>query len=279
MIEILLAILGISFILIVHELGHFFFAKKFGVSVLEFGVGLPPRILKKKIKGTIFSLNLIPMGAFVRLEGEEKIESPCSFLSKPRWQRLAIILGGVSFGWVFSWILIWIIGTFSYIEGFNFPDSLVKERIILEDNVQLQRVKFDFLQSPFQSLFFTSYLTFNLTISLGNTLKHLILKRELPPGVEIEGPVKIVALSKNIISNFGLSKFLYFLSILSLYLSILNLLPIPVVDGGRAFFILSEMLLKKEIPRPILERSILISFLLLFFLFILVTIYDIKELI
>lgn len=101
-------IVAISLIglLIIHELGHFVFAKKFGVKVEEFGIGLPPRIVGKKIGETIYSLNLLPLGAFVKIKGEEgESEDPRSFSKKPIWQRAIIILGGIFSFWVVAFVI------------------------------------------------------------------------------------------------------------------------------------------------------------------------------
>ncbi|MBI2642326.1 MAG: site-2 protease family protein, partial [Candidatus Wildermuthbacteria bacterium] len=88
-------------------LGHFFFAKKFGVRVEEFGIGLPPRLWGKKIGETLYSLNLLPAGAFVRMTGEEKrSDDPRSFSSKSLFQRVVIVAGGV--------IAFWVIGAFIF---------------------------------------------------------------------------------------------------------------------------------------------------------------------
>ena len=68
--SILVFIIVLSILVIVHELGHFLVAKKFGILVEEFGFGLPPKIFSKKIGETIYSLNALPFGGFVRLHGE-----------------------------------------------------------------------------------------------------------------------------------------------------------------------------------------------------------------
>ena len=89
-IALLASIAGLLILVILHELGHFFFAKKFGVKVEEFGIGIPwtPKILSKKVGETTYSLYPLLIGAFVRLEGEETTsDSPRSFRSKPIWQR------------------------------------------------------------------------------------------------------------------------------------------------------------------------------------------------
>ncbi|MCJ7826049.1 site-2 protease family protein, partial [Patescibacteria group bacterium] len=64
-------LLILSILVFVHEFGHFIMARLIGVKVIEFGFGLPPRIYGKKIKGTIYSINWLLIGGFVRLAGED----------------------------------------------------------------------------------------------------------------------------------------------------------------------------------------------------------------
>lgn len=105
--SVLLFILIISFLVIIHELGHFFAAKKVGVTVEEFGIGLPPRIFGKHFKKTLFSINLLPFGGFVKLKGEEELnEDKDSFESKTPWQRAFIIVAGVAVNFIFALIII-----------------------------------------------------------------------------------------------------------------------------------------------------------------------------
>src|SRR5579864_5874745 len=61
----------LSVLVLIHEAGHFFVAKKLGVKVEEFGFGFPPRVFGKKIGETLYSINLLPVGGFVRLYGED----------------------------------------------------------------------------------------------------------------------------------------------------------------------------------------------------------------
>lgn len=97
--SILIFILVLSVLVLVHEAGHFFVAKKSGVWVEEFGFGLPPRLIGKKVGETIYSVNLLPFGGFVRLHGEnseDEISKPTrSFLGKSRLTRSKIIVAGV----------------------------------------------------------------------------------------------------------------------------------------------------------------------------------------
>ena len=77
-----------------HEAGHFFTAKAFGIYVHEFGLGFPPRVAAFKYGETEYSLNWLPIGGFVRLEGEEQSEHPRSLSVRPRWQRLIVLASG-----------------------------------------------------------------------------------------------------------------------------------------------------------------------------------------
>ncbi len=102
-----------SVLILVHEAGHYFAAKKMGVKVEEFGFGLPPRIwgVKKKKNGTLFSINAIPFGGFVRLFGEDKVSSKSlksqnSFVSKSPWKKIVIVVAGVFMNFLLAYILL-----------------------------------------------------------------------------------------------------------------------------------------------------------------------------
>jgi regulator of sigma E protease len=84
----------LSLMMMVHELGHFITARLSGITVLEFGFGLPPRIFGFKRNGVIYSINWIPFGAFVKMLGEEDPSAPGSFASKPRGIRAIVLAAG-----------------------------------------------------------------------------------------------------------------------------------------------------------------------------------------
>jgi regulator of sigma E protease len=84
----------LSIMMFVHELGHFVTARLSGITVLEFGFGLPPRIWGFKRNGVIYSINWIPFGAFVKMLGEEDPSAPGSFASKPRLIRAIVLAAG-----------------------------------------------------------------------------------------------------------------------------------------------------------------------------------------
>ncbi|MBU2036885.1 site-2 protease family protein [Patescibacteria group bacterium] len=98
MLAVIVFIIILGLLVFVHELGHFLAAKKTGMRVEEFGFGFPPRLVSVKKGETIYSLNLIPLGGFVKIFGEdgEEKKSTHSFAAKPIWQRAAVLLAGVT---------------------------------------------------------------------------------------------------------------------------------------------------------------------------------------
>ncbi len=93
-------------LIFLHELGHFLVAKKFGIRVDEFGIGIPPRMFGKKIGETIYSINWIPLGGFVKLHGEDQREQDKdSFSSKPIWQRALVVFAGVAAFFVIAFFI------------------------------------------------------------------------------------------------------------------------------------------------------------------------------
>ena len=104
---ILLFIGALAVLILSHEFGHFLFAKLSGVKVEEFGFGFPPRLFKFKKGETIYSINLIPFGGFVKVFGENSNEKlPRSFASRPKYWRAIILFAGVFFNVVLAWVLL-----------------------------------------------------------------------------------------------------------------------------------------------------------------------------
>ncbi|MDD4989954.1 MAG: M50 family metallopeptidase [Candidatus Pacebacteria bacterium] len=121
---ILIVVVSLILLMSLHELGHFLLAKKFGIAIEEFGVGYPPRIWGKKIKGTIYSVNWLPLGAFVKILGEDDNteKSKGSFASKPIWQRALVLLGGVASFWLVAFLIITVLSGISGVPT-AVPDS------------------------------------------------------------------------------------------------------------------------------------------------------------
>ncbi|MEK7163140.1 MAG: site-2 protease family protein [Patescibacteria group bacterium] len=109
---IILFLIVLAVLILVHEFGHFYAAKKCGVRVDEFGLGFPPKIWSWKRGETVYSLNAVPFGGFVKIFGEnpdsESISGPDrarSFVNKPRWKQAVILSAGVVMNILFAWIL------------------------------------------------------------------------------------------------------------------------------------------------------------------------------
>ncbi|KKR57927.1 hypothetical protein A2362_01025 [Candidatus Curtissbacteria bacterium RIFOXYB1_FULL_41_59] len=113
MVTVLIFLLILSVLILVHEFGHFIMAKRAGIGVEEFGFGLPPRAWGKKIKGTLYSINWLPFGGFVRLVGEDptdkRKDQKDSFWVKSIWQRTLVIIAGVIANLLLAVIIFYIV--------------------------------------------------------------------------------------------------------------------------------------------------------------------------
>lgn len=127
----LLFILILSILVLIHEFGHFYAAKRVGVHVEEFGFGLPPKVFGKKIRGTIYSLNLLPFGGFVKLLGEDETDqssvenarkNPQNFMSKTPLQKTAIIVAGVFMNTVLAVAIYYVFFLFTGFRSFSVPN-------------------------------------------------------------------------------------------------------------------------------------------------------------
>ena len=90
----LLIVPVLGFLIFIHELGHFATAKWFGIKVTEFAFGFPPRIFGVRYGDTVYSLNWIPLGGFVRMVGEEDPTHPRSFAGQAIWKRAVVLVSG-----------------------------------------------------------------------------------------------------------------------------------------------------------------------------------------
>ncbi|MBU2578672.1 site-2 protease family protein [Patescibacteria group bacterium] len=354
-------------LLIIHELGHFILAKKFGVGVEEFGVGLPPRIFGKKFGETIYSINLLPFGAFVKItgedgegekqgkEGEKKIVNPQSFSQKPIYQRALIIFGGCVSFWLVAFLLFtFVAGTWGLLQAvsddFSGPSQVqiievaknspaeisgikpgdeilgfktenkdfiktnkVKEvqeftgaylgkeitlnikrgKEILDINLtprlvlakgegamgvglaRVSRLKTAWYQAPIIGVSVTIENTIKIPIVLAGLLEKS-LKGEKIEGVELKGPIGVGAMLGQAL-NTGADKFLMFLAMLSLWMALFNLLPIPALDGGKLLFLAIEAIQKKPVSQKIEQGITAFFFALLLGLMLFVTIKDIMS--
>ena len=108
LLALVLFVVVLGGIVLIHEVGHYLTARWLGVRVLEFGIGFPPRAkVLRKSGETLWTLNWLPIGGFVRLDGEDGDgrDDPRSFASKPLWVRLTILVAGVAMNIVLAFVI------------------------------------------------------------------------------------------------------------------------------------------------------------------------------
>lgn len=337
----------LSILVLIHELGHFTVARLIGVKVEEFGFGLPPRIIGKKIRGIIYSLNWLPIGGFVKLAGEDESPSPKSpkypkhpksfFFARSKKERALILLAGV----MMNFLLAVGISTYLLTQGVQEPTGHVHiERVIAGSPAEKAGLKKRDIISGYKTprdliAFVKAHAgeTVTLTILRGDqiTLISLIPRKDFPTGEgpmgvvisdletrvyplrqapfmatkinlergwailagigavigrlvqlkpvggDVAGPIGIAQVTGQAV-KFGWKAVLEFMSILSLNLAVLNILPIPALDGGRLAFVFLEKILGKKV-RPAFEQSThQIGMIILFILIILISINDVLRL-
>lgn len=110
--SIVIFIVILLVLVLVHEFGHFFTAKKFGIRVDEFGFGFPPKLFGFKKGETEYTFNLLPIGGFVKIFGENPDEENTngpdrdrSFINKPKWKQAIVLFAGVFMNFLLAWFL------------------------------------------------------------------------------------------------------------------------------------------------------------------------------
>lgn len=138
-------ILGVT--VFIHELGHFMFAKKYGVYVYEFSIGMGPKLFKfnRKNDETNYCIRLFPIGGFVQMAGEEveedkNIPIEKSLRSKTAFQRFMIMVAGVMMNFILAFVLLFFLGLFNdvsvnnvYIDGSTIPNLNNNDKIVEVD--------------------------------------------------------------------------------------------------------------------------------------------------
>lgn len=256
-----------SGLIIIHEFGHFFAARWSGVKVLEFGVGMGKKIYGKQIGETEFTLNMIPFGGFVRMLGEEESsDDPNSYEQAALWKRMAITLAGVFLNFVFaifSLTILFTVGsdpiiisnqeviearetgviTYQTEAGVTIPYEEAQARV--KDGEKIKTVLQEVKKPLGEAFVFSLTESFRISKAIVDKFSEipgeLINKQKLPDGVS--GPVGIAQATH----HFAQKGFIYLfrlMALISLSLAVMNMLPIPALDGGRFLFQLVEMVLK-----------------------------------
>ena len=236
----------LGFLIFIHEGAHFIVAKLCKVTVNEFSIGFGPVILNKKRKETTYSLRLIPLGGFVRLEGEDEYsESEGSFSKASIPKRMAIVLAGGLTNIIFAIVLFFILITF-VIHSVNVDISL-------GDNIHLALIN-----------------TKNFIFSIFDSLKMLFTGQV---GIDqFTGPIGI---SEVVAKTQDFQNYFYIMALISLSLGVTNLLPIPALDGGKFVLLIIEAIRKKKISEKVEMNITLIGFAFLITLSLYVAYNDI----
>lgn len=336
----------------VHEFGHYFAARFFGVTVEEFGLGLPPRIVGKRWKGTLWSLNAIPLGGFARMKDENTGgTAPDSFQTKPAYARATILIAGIVFNFLFAALIFAFIfatygaptdqatvrvgsvvaGTPAEQAGWHAGDVFVRvngQTINSQDD--LKRVIDAAAGQPIQAelrrdgQIVTTTITprrpedipqgqgatgitvdsvyavqrqpvwqavpngFKETVggmgAIYSGLAHLV-RGDQPGGVtgNLAGPAGIAQVVGEVVQEATIPAWVVVFQItafISINLGIINLLPIPALDGGRLLFVIIEWVRRGKRVPPEREGMVhLIGMAVLLTIFVLVTFLDIQRII
>lgn len=350
--QLLIFLVILSVLVLVHELGHFLSAKFFKVKVEEFGIGLPPRAKKLFEKwGTVFSLNWLPIGGFVKLFGEEYQrgdellpETKDRFYNKPSWQRALVFTAGVMmnfllgvalFATIYSIIGIptktprvhigevtagspaEIVGlkTDEIVFGFEETDKLVsfinenkgkeialtiinKEGMEREVKVtprenpppgegslgvvltSVEFLKFPWWQMPFRGVVVGLKEAMAWGKEIAGGLWQIVYGLITGKGVtaEVKGPIGIYEISGQVVKQ-GIIPTLQFIGVLSVNLAILNIMPLPALDGGRLLFLPVEWIIGKKRKNKVEGVVNTVGMIFLLSLMLLITVRDVIGLI
>ncbi len=305
--SVLFAILLFSFLIFVHELGHFLVAKLSGVQVNEFSMFMGPAIFKKRVGETLYSLRCIPIGGFCAMEGEDQdTDNPRSFQKAAWWKRLIILLAGAAMNFVAGLLLFLVVyapvDTFAvpvidYFEqgcllqgedGLQTGDRIVEvdgnhvfvssdfslilslnsgdihdltverdgQRVFLDDFSMVKAeypdpdggssIRYGFNFSVEEATF-GSKLRYVWDMAMSNVQMVKLSIQMLLSGQagiqDLGGPVMIVDQMAQVAEDSktsldALLNMIYFGAFLAINLAVMNLLPIPALDGGRAVCLL-----------------------------------------
>ncbi|MBI2860314.1 MAG: RIP metalloprotease RseP [Chloroflexi bacterium] len=341
----MVAFLAVLVVLVIaHELGHFFTAKASGVRVDEFGLGFPPRLLSFKKGETRYSLNIVPLGGFVKMAGEEDPGVPGSLASKGIATRIMVLSAGSLMNFLLPFLLFSI--------AFMVPHNAVSGQVFIKEVAPGSPAERAGIRPGDQVLEIDGNAILNVgdlhrTVqsNLGNEITVLVRSADAtekqvrvtprwrPPegqgalGVVIEmqtptlvrqsypiwqaipmgaqemietfvlfknviismiagvapvavaGPVGIAQITGEV-AKAGLSPLLEFSAFLSINLAIINIFPLPALDGGRIAFVLLEWVRRGKRISPKTEGLVhLIGFAMLMALVAVITYRDILRII
>ena len=316
----ILALIIFSAIVIFHELGHFLLAKWNGIEVIEFSLGMGPRLLSHVWGDTRYSLKLLPIGGSCQMVGEEEAsDSEGAFGNKSVWARIAVVAAGPVFNFILAWVLaLIIVGSVGYDDTMVdiIPDSAAAEAgmedgdqiisingsrtwlyrevslysslhqgqtatVVFERNGEKQTVVLTPKQSDTGAYLYgfsrtvqrekggvletVGYSCAEIRYWLKATVESLKMLIGGQVGLEeMSGPVGIVSTIGDTYKESRVDGWYYVTMnmimiaiLLSVNLGVMNLLPIPALDGGRLVFLILEAIRGKAIPQ---EKESMVHF-------------------
>lgn len=338
--SILVAILIFSIIIIFHELGHFLMAKRGGIGVTEFSLGMGPTLLKKQIGETQYSLKLLPIGGSCMMVGEdEDSEAENAFQKKSVWVRISAVLGGPVFNFLMAFagslLLVACVGIDKPVvqetmEGFPAYEAGVRpgDEVISMNGRKIQIYRdisvytqihqgeavdlvwerdgkryegtiqpkqdergyylmgitggiYSKCENPLELVTYGAKQVGYWVRSVFDSLRLMVSGKVSRQ--DIGGPVRIVGLIGDTYAESAkVGAFAVFVNMLNMVvflsanLGVMNLLPIPALDGGRLVFLLIEAVTGKRVP-PEKEGTIhLAGFAFLMALMLLIFFNDIS---
>lgn len=369
MLSIFTFILILFVLITVHEFGHFIAAKLCKMRVDEFAFGFPPVLFSKKYKDTKYSFNILPIGGYVKIAGEnidnnndnlDNKNDKGLFVSRPRWQQLIVVFAGVFMNIVLAFFVFLflaksehlaiktqenkniITGSAAYIVGvipdspaykngirekdiINKAESVDKQGLILSETnsseileflkennnsvilnitnskgenrdvsiaavygidpdqskkvygigvAEMGYIKLSFIESIKQAYSQTLYILVETFVGTIDVFDKLINGANISSAVS--GPIGIYKMVEDK-SNIGVDVLLTFVAIISINLAVFNILPVPALDGGRAVFIILEMILRRNLNHKFKTVFNGIGFLLLLMLMIFIIYKDILK--
>ncbi len=351
---ILTALLVLSVLIIFHEFGHFIVARLMGVTVLEFGLGMPIGVKKpwfaKKFGDTVYSFYPVLLGGFVRMKGQDdfdlskKSDDPDSYMSKTPWQKIAILLAGPFFNILLAFLLYLVVGFIgvdklapkvgslskdlpAYQSGIKLKDKIVeingvkikqwddigktiekssgaihltvlrdgkvKEFVItpkLHESVNMFGEKIqkkmigiapsgEFIKVKFNSAGEVVNYAYHETVWATGLIVRSLQKlvEGVVPAKDMGGIISIVNITSKA-SEAGISTLLVFAALISVNLGVLNLLPIPALDGGHIMFNLYEIITRRAPSEKVFYRLTVAGWVILLSLMAFTTINDIIRL-
>ncbi len=337
----ILALIIFSAIVIFHELGHFLLAKWNGIEVIEFSLGMGPRLLSHVWGDTRYSLKLLPIGGSCQMVGEEEAsDSEGAFGNKSVWARIAVVAAGPVFNFILAWVLaLIIVGSVGYDNTMVdiIPDSAAAEAgmedgdqiisingsrtflyrevslysslhqgqtatVVYERNGEKQTVVLTPKQSDTGAYLYgfsrtvqrekggaletVGYSCAEIRYWLKATVESLKMLIGGQVGLEeMSGPVGIVSTIGDTYKESRVDGWYYVTMnmimiaiLLSVNLGVMNLLPIPALDGGRLVFLILEAIRGKAIPAEKESMVHFAGFVLLMGLMVVILFSDVHKL-